>query len=204
MVYIFAKRKHITIDYKYKLFIAICVLCEISFIAYHLSDDPLFISLIKFAIICCIIFPFLRNSSHRSFMEFEGMFKNTYQSSPEYRYFTEMQSYHQYKKYKATDCGICLEEFKFDEINNKRPDSILQLLLCGHLFHKFCLEANERHSWNNRELHIRAPYGKCPLCRNKYHTMRQKFEFNPNYWQRIHPLHQSWPIYNSLTHLSCL
>ena len=172
------------------------MLFEVFFIYYNLKDDALFVSLVKFIAVCCILASFLSIANHRNpCIEFDGMLSDTYKYSTEYKYFTEMNAYKQYERYNGKECGICLDEFNFNRSNN-----VMSLLFCGHLFHKTCIEQNENYNWNHTQ--ICKPYAKCPLCRCKYNVTREKYQFNTNYWDSIHPLQRKLPSYCSFTNFS--
>ena len=191
--------KDLHLSYRCKILIGIFITLEISFICYNLSNDPMFVSLVKFIVVCFILAPFLSIANHRNpSIEFEGMLSDNYKYSEEYRYFTEIEAYKQYERFNGKECGICLDQF---ELNYANKNS-LTLLFCGHLFHKSCLKQNEDHKWKER--HIYKPFGKCPLCRCKYDVKREKFRFNPNYWDSIHPLQRRFPSYGNFTYLSGL
>ena len=67
-------------------------------------------------------------------------------------------------------CMICQHEYKENESK--------QLLHCGHLYHKSCLEKYENFQYNK-------PMFNCPKCRDKYHVYYEKFEYNSNYEQTL-------------------
>ena len=200
LVYTLSMLQKKTVGEKQKILMAMCIVFEVSFLYYHIGDDPFFIALVKLLAICCILLPFLRVSNRSSSIEFEGCFDDSYRSSAAYSYLTEMRAYDRYNKYNITGCGICLEDFSLNLKGNgnkgeeqeqqipaqPQPQSLLQ---CGHLFHADCIAENEQHQWNNRDAPLVQPFGKCPICRRGYDSIREKFQFDPDYQYQMNDVH---------------
>ena len=65
----------------------------------------------------------------------------------------------------AKSCSICTEEFTDAELmdHSRLP---LQILVCGHLFHRDCVLKNEQFRWNDGRdpwlMHSECAYCRCP------------------------------------------
>ena len=80
----------------------------------------------------------------------------------------------------------------------KPSPSSLQLLRCGHLYHKQCIEQNEYHTWNNKSSGLIYPIAKCPFCRCNYNINQEKFNYDKKFWKQLPSLHrfcQSYGFY---------
>eukprot|EP01084_Bolivina_argentea_P121276 214918_1 len=207
IVYMLVTFNNKNLQLKHQILMAICMFIELTWIYYHINlNDPVFMGICKFATICAIIIPFLQLPNVGKSIEFEGCFDNKYKHSSEYKYFMKKNAHNRFKKYKLSECGICLDKFDLNNIiknirNNFNP-SQLQLLQCGHLYHKPCIQENEYYCWNNQGSNLYHPYGKCPLCRIPYHSNTEKFQFNPNYFDDPYTMKNRWKRYNTFADLS--
>ena len=166
---------------------ALCLLCELAWLYWLINDDQLFVSLIKYLLVLCILLPFDYWPRPKK-LTFDGCFmdsfRRNYKASEEYTYFTEMKAYRQLEHYsEQTQCAICLDPFLPSQ---SRPK--LKLLRCGHLFHKHCLRENEKYRWKAHSNRLRFPLAKCPHCRAFYDLKREKFRYDHTYWRSLHPL----------------
>eukprot|EP01084_Bolivina_argentea_P144571 253611_1 len=110
---------------------------------------------------------------------------------PDYAYFQQMIAYDRYDKFISGNdtCLICTNAFINDPIGTQK-----QLLHCGHLYHKTCLENNENHVWNDIGVY-NYPYGKCPHCNKTYHSRFEKYKFNPHYRETVSHWHPDYDYY---------
>ncbi len=155
------------------------------FVYYHLiyhlyiSAIPFFVfMLILFILIIDIIDVIRRGIICDLTLWLQWDFINTsYEYGTNYAYFGEFCAYDLYEHYKNTQCPICKEEY-----NNEPLTTPKELLYCGHLYHKQCLEGHEYHYWNsNNPTNYIHPYCQCPLCREEYHSYHEKYEYDPYY-----------------------
>ena len=126
---------------------------------------------------------------------------NDYKYCLDYAYYEEIRTYYNWGRYNISRCSICLDELNCKAING-RPK---QLLFCGHLYHKSCIEEFELKAWekynndNNDINHhhsnssYRYPYPICfcPFCKRLYHVHFEKYNFNPNYNDTL-PFYHKW------------
>eukprot|EP01084_Bolivina_argentea_P137521 242208_1 len=122
----------------------------------------------------------------------------------DYSYWAKIDAYRLDHKCNTSICTICQDAFSDDPPNTRK-----QLIKCGHLYHKNCIEKWEHFEWNkghgsiqsnqawgppvycectnctlNNEHHWLYPYCACPLCKRRYHSHFTKFDYNENYWQQ--------------------
>eukprot|EP01084_Bolivina_argentea_P270835 460618_1 len=92
-------------------------------------------------------------------------------------YFVEMEAYNRYEKWGNDQCSICYNYYS-DE-NYEIKTTYKQLLYCGHLYHRKCLQDYQLYQWENNIW--RAGFGKCSLCKTNYQVGVQTFDYNSNY-----------------------
>merc|ERR1712228_27718 len=101
-------------------------------------------------------------------------------------------------------CSICTEDFKESEFmdNSQSP---LQILSCGHLFHRDCILKNETIRWfQGRDEWLTE--SQCPTCRNTNNVISGRHDFNHNidkgifssFYNADHEKYQSDALYNYL------
>eukprot|EP00483_Globobulimina_turgida_P003987 UN03995 len=94
------------------------------------------------------------------------------------------ETYHNMEHININDekCSICLDVFA--ETENKHQDTPLQVLRCGHIFHRKCILINEQTIWlNDNDTDLQSyEESTCPLCRQTYHLLYDKHNYcsNPN------------------------
>eukprot|EP01084_Bolivina_argentea_P137520 242206_1 len=126
----------------------------------------------------------------------------------DYSYWAKIDAYRLNNIYKPSICGICQSEFSEDVQNTRK-----QLLKCGHLYHKNCIQNFEESQWNtghgsliqsyqmycqctncklNGEQHWLYPYCACALCKTRYHSNFTKFDYDENFWDKQGILTSFW------------
>ena len=103
---------------------------------------------------------------------------NSAQYGEDSMYFQRIYAYQTSLRFDNSMCVICQHEYVDDNMVYDKS-----LISCGHLHHKQCLMNNERYQWNNN-LH-KYSLSQCPHCRHEYHAHSQKFDFDPNYFQKL-------------------
>eukprot|EP01083_Nonionella_stella_P132282 402111_1 len=84
-------------------------------------------------------------------------------------------------------CSICLDDFT---TKDKETKGIMQVLKCGHLFHRECILKSEQAQWktdcDEYVASIASSYSKCPNCRGSYHLLYQKHNYDIHCDKDIH------------------
>ena len=101
-----------------------------------------------------------------------------------YSYYGEIHAYHRSNYHRDIGCEICKNYFNFRDPNQK------QLLFCGHLFHKQCLENYEQYHWNNNI--FPNNYSKCPnsKCKAAYYSKLEKYDYDSYFIDNLPWYHQ--------------
>ena len=97
-----------------------------------------------------------------------------YKFASDYSYIRQFYAYQLYNKYNVVSCPICQEMF----VEDSEPK---QLLYCGHLYHKICIEEYEHRKWNDDYNKWPYPICKCPLCLRQYHSHFEKYDYDENF-----------------------
>ena len=122
----------------------------------------------------------------RHYYKFDFKYTST-DYGPYYSQFSEPGTYDRFKQYTKQDlCTICLEKYQENDIRS--------LLICGHLFHKQCIEKYENNKWNFESYSTyKYPKCACPCCKSRYDAKYEKYLFNPNYDQNdVHILRRTY------------
>eukprot|EP01084_Bolivina_argentea_P196049 336158_1 len=89
-------------------------------------------------------------------------------------YFEEMFAHIKFEQWGNNQCPICRDYYSNEIIATEK-----QILQCGHLYHKKCLENCENYQWNNNNWVQNT--GICYMDRTEYEIGITKFDYNPNY-----------------------
>ena len=85
------------------------------------------------------------------------------------------RAYDKLQAFKIDKCSICCNKFNFKMHK-------IKLLKCGHIYHEECINKNEHNRWiTNKDKNYKK--SKCPLCRKKYRIIKEKFNYQHNYYQ---------------------
>ena len=112
----------------------------------------------------------------RTSLRFDFRWKS-YKFCEEHAYHHRLSAYNRHRWYDNSMCLICMGEYKDDDEERQR-----QLLFCGHLYHKSCLEEYEYYKWNNNNgRNWPYPICKCPYCSVQYHGHFEKYDYDKNF-----------------------
>eukprot|EP01084_Bolivina_argentea_P085459 154448_1 len=122
------------------------------FISWFINNNELFLFFIKLILIISFFIPFDKNGNTNICPD---SFTAKYIQSAINGHIIKIIAYINYTKYnQQNQCLICLNQINFNYNN-------LQLLKCGHIFHKHCIEYNEYHNaYGNYSLNYQI--SKCP------------------------------------------
>ena len=92
-------------------------------------------------------------------LDFDFVYKSANRYGPDHAYFKRSYAYRNCHNIDPqTKCPICIEPFQDNEAK--------QLLRCGHLYHRSCLQQYEYHSWYDGKFPLF--YCDCPCCKKQY------------------------------------
>ena len=142
------------------------------FVAYILVTIIIILCIDTFGIISGAIIYDLSQSFYHD------CYNKSSQFEEDYIFYSKIFAYDKFTLYDNSKCMICHGNYMDDDMNYDK-----QLLQCGHMYHKHCLQQNEQYQWNNNLYE----YGlsQCAHCRNGYDADTQKYDYDENYWSTL-------------------
>ena len=93
----------------------------------------------------------------------------------DFMYYEQLMAYDRCLFNDNSICRLCA--------NNYIHHNDKSIIACGHLFHKQCLNLNERYEWDH-DIN-QYPESQCAHCRDYYHAHCQKWDYHENYFKTI-------------------